>query len=77
MTSSNEIKVGYIDRDGYRTTAYIDPDTGLGTNKHSEVPLQLRFDRDKDCWVQIDTWQWRWNRRTEDFERADEEEEER
>ena len=38
------IKVGYLVVDEYRSTAYIDEDTGVGTDKYSDEPVRLRFD---------------------------------
>jgi hypothetical protein len=61
----NDIKVGYLGRDGYRSTAYIDENTGLGMEKHSGVPVRLHFDEEAGGWLQVDTWEWVWNPRTE------------
>ena len=52
------MKVGYIDLDGYRQTAYLDEDepTGgvmSGTHKHSDAPVLVQWDDDKGDWFEV------------------------
>lgn len=51
-------KVTYETREGSTTQAYIDVDTGFGENRHSNIPVRVRWSDDKDMWVQVDDWEW-------------------
>lgn len=54
------IKVHYMTREGYESTAYIDGGSGEGFNKHSDIPVTLALG-DDGVWRQIDQREWRWN----------------
>jgi hypothetical protein len=58
-----QIKVGYVTRDGRNATAYIDEVTGYGHNKHSDIPVILAWSDEPPHaphWEQVDTWEWKW-----------------
>ena len=54
----DQIKVSYLTRTGYQSTAYVDEKTFEGVDKHSDVPLQLEWSDEQDTYVQIDEWKW-------------------
>lgn len=55
-----QLKVEYHRRDGSTSTAYIDGDTGEGTDKHSDIPVIVEWSDAETRWNQIDAWEWRW-----------------
>lgn len=65
---SDQIKVTYTDREGFKTQAYIDEETGHGTNKHSDVPVIIKSSY--YGWVQVDDWKWSWDAATDTYERT-------
>jgi len=53
------VKVGYLDLDGYRQTAYLDEDepTGgvmRGTHKHTDEEVFVVWDDDKEDWLEVE-----------------------
>jgi hypothetical protein len=56
---SEQIKVEYLCRDGGMSVAYIDDESGIGINKHSDIPVIL--EHRPEGWVQVDDWEWKWN----------------
>lgn len=63
VPGGKQIKVTYIDRDGSTTQAYIHEDTGEGTNKHSDIPVVIKWFEDQESWRQVDPWDWNWDER--------------
>lgn len=57
---SGQIKVAYLVRDGAGATskAYVDEETLLGTDKYTDVDVQLAWDEDGQAYVQTDLWEW-------------------
>lgn len=53
-----QIKVTYNTRSGGTSQAYVDEQTLFGVNKHSDVPVQLKWDDELDTYIQIDDWEW-------------------
>lgn len=67
---SDQVKVTYIPREyvddvstPYRTQAYVSSHTLFGTNRHSDVEVQLEWSDAHNCYIQVDDWEW-----TFDFE---------
>ena len=58
---ADQIKVAYFTRDGGMSKAYIDPETGEGTDKHNDLPITLAYQESDDSWYQIDHREWRVN----------------
>ena len=58
---ADQIKVAYFTRSGGISKAYIDPETGEGTDKHSDIPITLAHQESDDSWYQIDHREWRVN----------------
>jgi len=56
-----QIKVAYLTRSGNISKAYIDPETGEGIDKHSDIPIALAHQESDDSWHQIDHREWRVN----------------
>ena len=59
--SGEQIKVTYFTRSGSISKAYIDPETGEGIDKHSDIPITLAHQESDDSWYQIDRREWRVN----------------
>jgi hypothetical protein len=59
--SADQIKVAYLTRSGSISKAYIDPATGEGIDKHSDIPITLTYQESDDSWHQIDHRGWRVN----------------
>jgi hypothetical protein len=59
--SGEQIKVTYFTRSGSISKAYIDPETGEGIDKHSDIPITLAHQESDDSWYQIDHREWRVN----------------
>ena len=54
-----QIKVSYIVRDQEWTSkAYVDEDTLLGTDKYTDVDVQLEWREEERTYYQVDTWEW-------------------
>lgn len=56
-----QIKVVYVVRDGTGTTtskAYIDDETFVGTDKYTNIDVELRWSDLNYVWEQVDTWEW-------------------
>jgi len=51
-------KVGYTTKTGGQSKAYIDMETGMGTDKHSDVEVILYWDEALEKWIQIDNYEW-------------------
>lgn len=47
----HHVKVDYRTLSGYRSTAYVDHRTGLGTNKHSDEKVHLKLE--DETWTQV------------------------
>lgn len=66
----NQIKVTYIpkeflkDPEGpqYKTQAYVDSDTLIGTNKHSGYELALAWSDEHYSYIQIDDYEHIWDK---------------
>jgi hypothetical protein len=58
----HQIKVTYHLRgeDTY-SQAYIEQATGEGTDKHSGVPVVVKWFDEYDEWRQVDPWNWEWD----------------
>lgn len=59
--SDEQIKVAYLTRSGEMSKAYIDPETGEGIDKHTDIPITLARRESDDSWYQIDHREWRVN----------------
>ena len=53
--------MAYLTRSGSISKAYIDPETGEGIDKHSDIPITLAHQESDDSWYQIDRREWRVN----------------
>lgn len=55
-----EIKVSYLVRDGNGATskAYVNENTLVGTDKYSDVDVELKWDEENQVYVQIDGFEW-------------------
>lgn len=58
MSDEPFAKVTYKAREGYITQAYINPETGFGTSKHTGIEVQLEWSDEEDVWIQVDDWEW-------------------
>ena len=58
---TDQIKVPYLARSGEMSKAYIDPETGEGIDKHTDIPITLAHQESDDSWYQIDHREWRVN----------------
>lgn len=54
-------KVTYRQKDGVVTQAYIDVNTGYGENRHTDIPVQVKWSDEEDIWLQVDDWEWVWD----------------
>lgn len=70
---SEQIKVAYLVRGGMGATskAYVDDETLLGTDKYSDVDVQLAWDEEGQAYVQTDLWEWDLDRWGEPSRRAE------
>jgi len=62
---AEESKISYRTMAGYVSKAYVDIKTGIGTDKHSDVPVRVVWSDKHDTWVEIDLftllpWQQAW-----------------
>lgn len=55
-----QIKVQYLIRDGNGTTskAYVDENMLSGTDKYTNVDVELKWDEENQVYVQIDDFEW-------------------
>lgn len=61
----DQVKVTYIPREylndpgtPYRTQAYVSAATLFGTNRHTDVEVQLEWSDEYDTYIQVDDWEW-------------------
>lgn len=48
-----EIRVDYVARGGYESTATIDRKTGEGYDNFLDIWVELKFDEDSRIWLEI------------------------
>lgn len=58
------MKVGYLIAGGHTSTAYLEDvpledGSYVGVNKHSDMPVHLRWDDEQEVWVEVCHREWR------------------
>lgn len=61
LPEHEQAKVDYVTREGHHSTAYIEEDSGEGTDKYSEIDVILEWSEERRAWIQIDTYEWDWS----------------
>lgn len=67
VPGDKQVKITYVTREGDTTQAYVHEDTGEGVNRHSNIPVVIKWFEDKGAWMQVDPWDWNWDQYKEDW----------
>lgn len=58
-TPLTDAKISYVTRDqGFESKAYINTATGFGTDKHTDIPIEVEWSPEMEKWYQVDKRQW-------------------